>query len=198
MAVGADEKTCPMCAEAVKAAAVRCRFCGYDFTGGSPLSRTEPSAPAVERKAGGFSCVGVIIGLAIVGFVLTKCGSDLAEEERAQTARNVSAAGMPGLKVTAGELFRAYQENEASAQSRYGGRILDVSGTVQGIDLDLTDDPVIQLETDNQFMPTLVNLIESEQPKAASLTKGQAIVVRCAELSEIIGSPTLRDCAIIR
>jgi Uncharacterised protein family UPF0547 len=31
--VGRKTKTCPMCAETVKAAAVVCRFCGHDFSG---------------------------------------------------------------------------------------------------------------------------------------------------------------------
>lgn len=185
-----DEKICPACAETVKAAAARCRFCGHDFSGRSAMG-------APRRRGGGFSCLGAAVAIVLGLALLSKCGSDLIEQEDARTEKLVAPDAMPGLKVTARELFRAYQDNEAAAQAQYGERILDVSGTVESVDLDLTDDPVVRLETDNQFMSAMVDLIDSEKPKAASLNKGQVIVVRCTEIREIVGSPSLRHCAII-
>jgi hypothetical protein len=39
----ADERPCPACAETIKAAAIKCRFCGADV---EPLTSTASSAPA--------------------------------------------------------------------------------------------------------------------------------------------------------
>ncbi len=191
-----ETKTCPSCAETVKAAAARCRFCGYDFTRGTAPGIASPQS--TPSKRGGISCLGLIIGLAIVLFVLSRCGKDVIAEQDAQTARLVSAEAAPGYQVSARELFRAYAANEAAAQEQYGNRILDVSGTVESVDLDLTDEPVVRLETENQFMSAMVNLIDIEKPKAAALAKGQAIIVRCAKVREVVGSPALDDCAIIK
>lgn len=60
-----------MCAEVVKAAAVRCRFCGYDFTGMAPILPGPAQAPPPAR-AGSDGCstsIGCILGLGIVLFL---------------------------------------------------------------------------------------------------------------------------------
>lgn len=41
-----DEKTCPQCAESVKAAAVKCRFCGYEFETGLAVEALSDNSDA--------------------------------------------------------------------------------------------------------------------------------------------------------
>lgn len=102
----------------------------------------------------------------------------------------------PPVEVTVKELFSAYQENEAAAQQKYGNSPLKVSGKVASVDLDFSDEPVVMLETSNEFMNAQASLTEAGQQKAPGLNKGQDIVLLCASVSEVIGTPMLADCEI--
>src|SRR3546814_9941864 len=66
-----DEKQCPACAETVKAAAVRCRFCGYDFAGRRMPGRA-PAARERQRIGGGVPILAVIAALLILGYCTTR------------------------------------------------------------------------------------------------------------------------------
>lgn len=82
--------------------------------------------------------LAVAIGLAPV---LAACDAGPSASEAAGPAANV-----PPVEVSAADLSRAFQENEAKAMLAYEGKPLLVSGVVKDIDLSLGDAPVIRLK----------------------------------------------------
>lgn len=143
-------------------------------------------------KAGCLSVVGILVLLFIIGAIFapskgSQSGSDAASGDTAK---------VEATPVTAQQLFDAYQANEASAQQLYGDKALRVSGRIASIDLDLTDDPVVMLRTSNEFMPVHAPLADQSKAKAATLYKGQNVELICSGVSEVVGTPMLKDCVL--
>ena len=143
--------------------------------------------PKKSRGAG----KGCLILLAII-VALIAIGAIFGGDKKAGAPK---PAAVP-VKVTAKELFRAYQQNEASAQQTYGTAPLLVTAVIAGVDLDFADKPVVKLATDNQFMPAQASLVEADQPKAAGMKKGETITLSCSGVSEVIGTPILKECEL--
>lgn len=158
------------------------------------LLGSDPRSPNKKSnvKAGLFGCLGLIVLIMVIGAIAG--GSGAGNDTSVVTAEQPAAA--PPTKVTATELFRAYEANEAAAQKAYGGQRLLVSGTVAGVDLDFSDEPVVQLRTPNEFMSAQAKLTDASKSKAGGLAKGQAVTLECASVSEVMGIPMLEDCDI--
>jgi hypothetical protein len=162
---------------------------------GEQLTATEAIAPAAAKKKYGKGCViliAIIVSLMVVGALVG--GNDA--KSPAASGGSTTAPVVEPTKVSANELFAAYQANEASAQGQYGDRPLLVSGTVDGVDLDMTNDPVVKLRTSNEFMSAMANLTDASKPKASGLSKGEKVTLLCKNVGEVMGIPQLRDCDI--
>jgi len=96
--------------------------------------------------------------------------------------------------VDANELWNDYRENEVAADERYKGHVLIVDGVVASIDKDFLDHIVIRLKSRNEFMGTMATMEDAEKRTAASLRRGQRVLVQCRGGTMIMGSPTLEDC----
>jgi tRNA_anti-like/Uncharacterised protein family UPF0547 len=187
-----DEKSCPKCAETVKAGAVICKHCGYNFqTQASPENAAEYAKKKDGQKGKGCLIVlGVVVALGVLGSLMGggTGGKATAPEQAAQ-------AEQP-LVVTARELESAYSANEAAAQKKYGGHLLQVTAVIKSIDLGLGDKPFLVVSGSNQFMGPQLHLSDASQAKASSLAKGQEITAICTSVSEVIGTPLLDGCDI--
>lgn len=156
-----------------------------------------PAAPAAKK--GG--CSNWVFGGALVFFLFIyffwPSDEEMAQIE-AQEATEKQAALQAGRataeKVTAQQLFDEVDANEIAALEKYKGKVIEVTGTVDGVDAGLLDQPTVLLQTSNQFMAVQAQLPKGQTDFAASLQKGQKVTLVCAEMTEAIGTPMLRDC----
>lgn len=164
---------------------------------GAHPATPEAVNPAPGKKKLGKGCliaIAIIVVLFIIGVAAGGGEKGASSTDAASNAE--TAAAVAPMAVTAGELFDAYQANEAKAQQTYGDQQLLVSGTVDGVDLDFADKPVVKLRTSNQFMSAQASLTEASQPKAQDLNKGDKVSLLCAGVGEVIGTPMLKDCEL--
>ena len=111
----------------------------------------------------------------------------------------------PALKVTASEISKAFQKNEAKAKLTYDGHTLEITGKVKDIDLNIGDSPVISLRgagdsfgmgvnQDGKITDVSINGLTKED--AAKIDKGQTLTFICESADEAMGGPQLTDCKV--
>jgi len=100
------------------------------------------------------------------------------------------------MQVSASEIFQAYDANEMAADQRYKGQPLEVTGTIESISSDFSDDAVVNLETGQMFMSVMATGNKDFNSQAVALSKGQRVTLLCEGGGEIAGSPVLRKCEV--
>lgn len=106
-------------------------------------------------------------------FPLLLCASSCDETQSQNTPPYQAAES--AVKITASKLSRAYSENEVLADQVFKGKKLEVSGFVESISKDFTDDIYVILRGHDEFSSVWVYV--KDERKAAQLAKGQKITV---------------------
>lgn len=99
------------------------------------------------------------------------------------------------IKITASQLYAEYEANEISADEKYKGKTLEVSGIVDGIAKDILNSSYVILKTSNIIGRIQCYIEDSEQSKAAALQKGQKITVIGRNDGKMMNI-LLKDCYI--
>lgn len=146
----------------------------------------------------------ILIGIVVTFIVLVIIGALMGEDTSTNDSSNTSDTSaavennppVETVKVTAQELFSAYESNEVAADKQFKGKILEVTGTISSIDSGFGDGAIVQINTSNDFQSVSAQGDDSFTDAAATLSKGQQVTMVCKGDGEVIGSPMLGDCVV--
>lgn len=114
----------------------------------------------------------------------------------APAAVSLPSPDEPPVRVTPEQLRRDYDGNEVSADERYRGKMLEVTGLVRAVKKDFRDRPYVELATSNQFMSVHARFANSEVDELKGFLRGDKLIIRCIGNNVVIGSPQLTSCVL--
>ncbi len=138
--------------------------------------------------------------LVVIVSALGGGGSDSGTDTASDTSGDASTPKPPAAKkVKAAAMLKEFDENEAAADAKYAGKLLRVTGVVDGVDTDMfnDDDYIIQLAGGGDYVILTVNCNGIPPSVAANVKKGQkATVVGKFDDGGDLGVE-LKDCALV-
>jgi len=135
------------------------------------------------------SMTGAVMVVALTGLMV---GGSNDGAPKATDVPSTSAASP--IQVTALDLARAYAGNEVDAQMAFGNKVLDVTGTISGVEFDSSGDPVVKMIGVDQFLPVQARFETRYERSLRALSRGERITLQCTSITEIITEPMLSDC----
>ena len=147
------------------------------------------------RLGKGFVILG---GLFLLAAFLGNRGAQNPEASVTQTSRVTSTSAPPPanpLKMSIAQVEAAVEENEINLQNRIkaAGGIL-VSARVKSVEA-IWGKPVIHFRGKNEFLDASAFLSSSDKERAASLKRGDTVLVLCQTAKKIMGA-ALYDCVL--
>ena len=183
---------CRECNHQVSSEAEVCPSCGLRLREEKkkPWSTIKTVAVTVLLVFG----VGAIWGIPYLAFK-NHIAKALAAQE-ARFAAETYEGSTEVFAVTAERLIADYSANTISADKRYKGKLLRITGTVAEVDTSLDGDPFISVG--NFPSVTQLHFPKAAEAQLAQLTQGQAVIAICRGNGETLALPLNKDCYLIR
>lgn len=194
---------CPSCAEVIKAAAKRCRYCGHDLTpwwqfssGRSQGSSSDGWAGGrtpIERERKGLGCFQAV--LIAVGALILALYWVWPSDEEVDGKRESFLASAPRELVTPKEFADAYSKNKLAAEARFEGKAIEMRGKVKSV-REGNSDSIIIVFDGGPGVEVSTSVEGDDRAKAAALSSGQLATVHCASVLDILGVQVLARCRL--
>src|SRR5690606_30833810 len=118
-----------------------------------------------------------IVGLMAAGIAFAAAGCAAVEEEG--SGGDAKDMGKPDITVKATKILKEFEDNEASADAKYKGKVLKIKGVIEKIDTELFDDEKysVQVAGGGDFVVFTVNCNGQSSDAVVDLKKGAKVTV---------------------
>lgn len=155
-----------------------CKHCGKDVAKGA---KECPSCGGKLKMGWGKKALiffGVWIVLAVV-VSATKDGEGKKSGSSVATVTQANAATpeekKPVITVSASQMAKDYESNEIAADEKYKGKMVQITGVVDGVEKDLMDNPFLSL--DSGWSGYYLHCYFEDTKPLVKLKKGQKVTV---------------------
>ena len=138
----------------------------------------------------------LFVVLMVIGAMTTGSSTTIPGSSAPQASAEPVAQTTPDLQVSAVDLHEAYDANEIAADTRFKGKKILVTGTVESIDKNAFDQPYLSLASGNDFTAVHAELEDGSVQKAATLAKGLEVTLSCTGSGRLMGAAMLSDCTL--
>ena len=179
-----------------------CKHCGsiqpdnapYCNRCGKPISDNSADENRKKNIVGGI--LAVIAACCLIPVFIIIAGGGLNDTSSSQATTATTIPEKQIIKITAEELYQAYENNEVAADRKYGGQLVEITGTVDNIGADILDRVYITFST-SKVLYSVQCYFEDEEAidGVANISKGQNITIvgTCDGFSLNV---SVKDCTI--
>jgi len=111
--------------------------------------------------------------ISLSAFFLMAIASSDDKETETKIADNT-----PSISISAKQLYQDYSDNEIAADKKYKNKVLEVTGTVDAIAKDITDNIYVTLKGDEYIGDVQCYFGDDHADEAAQFSKGMTITVK--------------------
>ena len=111
------------------------------------------------------------------------------------TKEDTKKSQAPSYTLTADQLYSDYESNETAADSKYKGRIVVISGTIQDMGIDLMNNAYIVIGGEGSLDGAQCSFAKDQKSAVALLSRGQNVTVKGLVLGKM-GNVVLYNCTL--
>ena len=114
-----------------------------------------------------------------------------------ETPTPAPSTGSSGLTVV--QLLDEYKKDSAAADTKYKGKVISISGTVEVVDKDKNGNPLISFMRPGSTKPTdgmvICSFEKSQESMVSKIKKGDSVKFSCKVSMGLVGSVVLEKCS---
>jgi len=139
-----------------------------------------------------------VLAVIVIFIIIGSSGSkNTTSNNSTQSAQNGAQQQAPTIQVTAAELSADYKANQVAADTKYKGKIIQVTGTISNIGKDILDTPYVSLNTGDIITGVQCMFDKSDQSQLATLAKDTRITLQGKVKGELM-NVLLDNCSIVK